>query len=449
MIRHPRPRLPRVVWAALGLLASSSAAGQVPPLAPQAPSDPRQGAHGEGWTQCYLEELAAPICERLEALRGLAFKHEVRVVRVEPAIFQVLAQSAAERDRGAWGPAADAIAAKLMGLVDGEVDLDALRIETLGRGEIALYDRDERACYVNEDAPLDVVRLVLAHELALALDEQYKAPRSDGPLGNSDALFAERAASSAVGLELVARWIRTQPEGADLERARAAIPDEWTASSPWLVWKPMVAEYAQGRAFLRRQGRPTVLGAPAHVRDLNTALAAPPRSSEQVLHPSKYWNPEKVDEPRSVSVSTEDLDETWSVTHEDTLGELGCAFLTTPFDERGDLDVSPLGLLGLRFTNRAAAGWGGDRYVLLEREGAALLAASTVWDSERDADEFLSALEQITEDIEAAQKHIAGYASSRVGFDAWRVGPDEVRFGGWVGLSSEAARSALAQLAFE
>jgi hypothetical protein len=43
---------------------------------------------------------------------------------------------------------------------------------------------------------------------------------------------------------------------------------------------------------------------------------------------------------------------------------------------------------------RAAEGWGGDRYVLLENDsGGRVLHWKTVWDTERDAQEFRDAYE--------------------------------------------------------
>jgi hypothetical protein len=42
----------------------------------------------------------------------------------------------------------------------------------------------------------------------------------------------------------------------------------------------------------------------------------------------------------------------------------------------------------MSYTNKAAEGWGGDRLVLLERGDERFLELVTVWDTEKDADEF-------------------------------------------------------------
>lgn len=107
----------------------------------------------------------------------------------------------------------------------------------------------------------------------------------------------------------------------------------------------------------------------------------PPLSSEQVLHPEKYF--EERDMPVAVDLAPvlayfDGLDnKDVKVVHEDTLGEFGI---------RSIFDV----LLPAGEAMDAAQGWDGDRFLgfLDKREDAQIIWFS-VWDTDEEADEFL------------------------------------------------------------
>ena len=140
----------------------------------------------------------------------------------------------------------------------------------------------------------------------------------------------------------------------------------------------------------------------------------PPRSSEQILHPEK-WHTHR-DDP--VAIAWPDLTAVlpgarWIAAGE--MGELGIRSLLRPIVERA-------------VASQAAAGWGGDRFVLYERgRGRRILVWITDWDSQADAAEFA-----------AATLHLAN------GLEAGRGGPRRV----WVvgGELAPAEREALAAL---
>ena len=167
----------------------------------------------------------------------------------------------------------------------------------------------------------------------------------------------------------------------------------------------LFGSYLVGAAFLARGDLQAVLTQPdnsAVGRNLSTAWKAPPRSSEQVLHPDRYWDPSHLDEPVIVDDA---VVERWlassgrQVVHRDTLGELLTALLTEPGGTRPPAErlASADG-----WTNQGASGWGGDRFFLLgSGEDRAAAAADlkdlqgvwiTAWDTVKDRDEFAGAL---------------------------------------------------------
>ena len=78
---------------------------------------------------------------------------------------------------------------------------------------------------------------------------------------------------------------------AELGAAQAKMPTTAISQAPPYVWKPLLGIYLQGQAFLRRQERLRIFGGGrAGVEDIERAFREPPRSTEQVLHPEKYWD---------------------------------------------------------------------------------------------------------------------------------------------------------------
>lgn len=112
----------------------------------------------------------------------------------------------------------------------------------------------------------------------------------------------------------------------------------------------------------------------------------PPSSSEQILHPEKLLG--KRDEPVDVRLKklVDSPPEGWKLAEEDVLGELGIRILLSTWSDKSSKNaVSPI---------LAASGWGGDRYYYLKnKSGDELLVWKTVWDSEKDAEEFAAAIE--------------------------------------------------------
>jgi len=118
------------------------------------------------------------------------------------------------------------------------------------------------------------------------------------------------------------------------------------------------------------------------VERINMLFEEPPVSSEQVLHPRKYWN-EPDDLP--VEIELEDLSlelgAGWSLTTDDVIGEWHLRYLLEHHGA-GQTEFEAL---------RGADGWGGDLLQLYENGNDALVILTTVWDTDEDAGEFQSA----------------------------------------------------------
>jgi len=214
--------------------------------------------------------------------------------------------------------------------------------------------------------------------------------------GNADAQMAYQAVVEGSGTSTMNQWMMQHlGKGISLKDLTGAseMDTGGLEDAPAALWKPMLMVYLRGAAFLNRSDNVGV-GQTGKIdrADLDRAFTDPPRSSEQILHPEKYWDPEQLDEPTAIKIDPAQLEAAgWHVVNQETLGEATLALVTAPESERGGLDASnPFKLMSTRYTNAAAAGWGGDRYVVLEKDGMTLFYLATLWDTDKDAAEFLA-----------------------------------------------------------
>jgi hypothetical protein len=230
-------------------------------------------------------------------------------------------------------------------------------------------------------SPAAVDESLLAHELTHALQDQhfdllklltakpFNFDRAEAAFAvvEGDAMNVQRRT------ERGAAWSRLTPEdAARIEDARfSAYRGEFGALFPPLLTETFIFRYRDGARLVETARQ---RGGEHAVDEL---FARPPASSEQVLHPEKYFADEA---PRGVGFDeTEFASAGWNAAAATPLGELGVRGLLLKSLSRGAAE-------------RAAAGWGGDRAYLFTRgAGAELFVWATAWDSPRDAQEFFRA----------------------------------------------------------
>lgn len=413
------------------------------------PQDPQPSA-----AQLELERSSARIARQLEKLRGREFVRPcaVRVASKEEFLAYALARS--EEALAPGELAASELLQKMLGLLPPDLDLMAITLEVLDEQVGGFYDPGQDTFYLMEGFEGPLVESILAHELTHALDDQLFDLDAGllNPDATLDALSAYHAISEGSGMVMMMRWMMAHPPAQSPDGAASFMPGtEALGNAPAAIWKPLMFAYLQGMAFLE-QGR-RILRRQDRSIDANAALdqafLAPPRSTEQVLHPEKYWDPEQLDEPRAVRQRSEDLGEEWQELARETLGELQLALVVA---EPLKIDfANPAALLGLSYTHPAAAGWDGDEALLLAREdGAKLLSWGLVLDSEEDARELFAALEMTRARIATGLGQLAG-AEQPSGFEFW-IDPDRadcVRLVSFTGLGHDEALTLARSLLLE
>jgi hypothetical protein len=263
-------------------------------------------------------------------------------------------------------------------LLPPDTDLRALRARVLEENVAGFYDErpGRRRLYaVSEDRTFSPMnQVVLAHELRHALQDQYEDLHSVLDADVSD--FDDRRLAWTSLLEgdatlVMERFVRLRlgalgvAVGSEADTAALGAPGLFDVpGAPPVVRDQLVEPYLAGLAFARTLW---TRGGSAAMRQ---AWKRPPDSTEQVLHPGKYFARER---PRSVEPSVRPPGGSRLVSR----GVLGEMLLRTLVEEGG---------------GPATEGWGGDSWRLWDVRGRTALAWRSEWDLAKDAAEFHAAL---------------------------------------------------------
>ncbi|MFT4539926.1 MAG: hypothetical protein ACI841_004423 [Planctomycetota bacterium] len=408
-------------------------------------------ARAEFWTDAEFETNALEIAGQIEELVGHSFPEAVALEVVDRSTFVDRMRSEQERIVPSNEVHLRAQVAKLLGMLPGGYDLsellDAIRSDARG----GFYETATGSMIMLRGVAGPVARVVMASEFARAMTQQlFDASDSKEAPTNADRRLARKAVLTGNSLSVFGRWMeRHLPPLApldyllfDLQIGNAAYDD-----APPYIWRPAEGLWRRGESFLRRTN--VVEPRPSAMREADIArvLSNPPRSTEQLLHPVKYWKDARRDEPRDLSWHVGVLSDGWSVISRDTLGEMYLGIMTlAPEDRTLRGEASMLELLSTRYTTDAADGWDGDRYLLLEKEQAQLVSLVTVWDSPAEAREFQDAVIDLEPLISESKTGMEGSDPALAGFEVEYDGRDRVTINSWHGLSRVELESLLTEL---
>jgi hypothetical protein len=343
-------------------------------------------------------ERLANLLHQAETWRGLTAKHPVASRTLAETDLAAAVAAAIRKDLPPGEMHSLEAALKAFGLVPESLDL-AVFLPKLLTGEIAgYYDPETKALSLvrrSGSAPgAPAEDMVLVHELTHALQDQYfdlAAFAEADPL--SDAAAARQAlveGDATLTMLSAALGKRIEDlEGAEKLLAAAGSLDmpgspELAAAPPYLR-ETLLFSYVQGNLFclrVRQAGGQALLD--------RAFRSDPPRSTEQILHPEKWIF--RRDDPVAVEVPD--------------LAAALPGFVPAAEGDMGELAVRILLREGLKDEARAtaaAAGWGGDRFAVYEKDGRRLLAWVTAWDSAADAAEFATAARQLGADWHVEQ----------------------------------------------
>jgi hypothetical protein len=260
------------------------------------------------------------------------------------------------------------------------------------------YDPERDTFFVLNDMPSATAPVFVAHELTHALDDQrfnldalIDGVKDDDDRGAAISAVAEGSATVVMSLftaqELAAGRLEARAFS-DFQASEAGRAAKLRAAPP-VLQRSLLGPYMLGQAFLLHGHADRLTSfIPA---DADRCFKDPPLSTEQIIHPEKYWDAASRDLPQPVRVG--DLAQTlgpgWKLAGAGTLGELLLAVLTG----LGGVDIGSVNALApVSWTTRAASGWGGDVFQHYTKGERSLTLIASVWDTKRDAQEFEAAV---------------------------------------------------------
>ncbi len=330
---------------------------------------------------------------KLVAVRGLSFRQPVPVEAVTVAQARTMLDRELHAQYSTEELATLSRVYALLGLVPAGTDLERAYLDLYSAQIAGFYDPIERRMVLVEGVVTPdfttrllegVMRrdfageLVLAHELTHALQDQYYGlDFGRNNLGEDDAQLARHAVyegdATLAGFAAVLGQLK--PGAAvSLAHKLEGIPGAMARAYPEIpaaVRETVVFQYVAGVNFVswayQRAGWEGV----------NALLAHPPVSTEQVLHPDKYFI--HAEYPLSIHVAglASYVRDGWQVVENATVGEFLIRVLGEQF------------LSGAR-AQAVAAGWDGDRLVAFTHGTDVALAWLTAWDNETEAAEFFA-----------------------------------------------------------
>ncbi|MFN2511257.1 MAG: hypothetical protein ABR568_07405 [Pyrinomonadaceae bacterium] len=271
------------------------------------------------------------------------------------------------------------LALKKLGLVPPEFQYRSFVVKLLTEQVAGYYDPKAQQFYLADWIELEGQKPVMAHELTHALQDQHFNLRrfEKWPKGNSDAELAAHALIEGDATLAMTLYMAKNPLVA-LAFIRllggSNMASEQIKQAPRAIRESLLFPYEQGSEWATRVYK---RGGWASV---SQAFGKLPLSTEQILHPEKYF----------------DYETPLKVTLPDVRTLLGTGWKRIDYDINGEWSFY---LILDQFLNasaesrRAAAGWAGDRYALYEgpKPGNVFIVQVTVWDTQNDAREFFDA----------------------------------------------------------
>jgi hypothetical protein len=328
------------------------------------------------------DQIVAGIESSVQQIRELTKKSDVKQEILTPAQLTAQIQASFDASNPPALVAANERVEKALGLFPVDASLKDLYVQLLSSQVAGLYDPDTKTMdVVSKSGQLGPIEQIsYAHEFDHALQDQNFGLNKLGlnDTSNSDRALARLSLPEGDATLLMSIWAQKNLSvGQLLQMAAEASDPSQTAilnSMPDDLKETLLFPYEQGLTWVSDI---QALGGWAAV---DAAYANPPDSTEQILHFDKWASheaPIAVTIPASLPAK---LGAGWTMPLTDTLGEL-----------QFRIWLEQVGKVAATEAVAAAAGWGGDRIALVEKDSTFGIAIITKWDTPSDATEFAAA----------------------------------------------------------
>jgi len=345
------------------LLGLASVLGPRGAGAQQAAPAPPPGAPSAA-TNAEFSAAADEVLLRMSKITGLKLRSPLKKTLRSRAEIHAYVIKQMNEDKNPAERYAGERSAEAFGLLPKGFDLDNFMIDLLTEQIAGLYDPESHEFYIADWIPLADQRVVMAHELTHALEDQHfeieKWVKAARP--NDDAELARESVLEGSAMAAMLDYM-LQDTGHSLRELPDIDPSTLVgdlAGSPMLQKAPpflkdaLIFPYFGGLtfsvAFLKTTGWDALPG----------VFAKPPASTQQIMHPEIYREG-KVPAALSLPALDKNLGADWIKLDENLMGEFGWKEILKQF--LGEEKAKPL-----------SSAWDGDRYVLYEQKQTKRLA---------------------------------------------------------------------------
>jgi len=281
---------------------------------------------------------------------------------------------------------------KKTGLLPEKTDYEKLVVNLLTEQVQGFYDPEERMLFIASWLPMSAQEEVMMHEITHALQDQHfdlqAKFRANRNSDNDDYLLAQQAlfegdatvAALQFTIEPFKRHFSELPDLAfimetQMEAEMSSSPV--LASTPRFLRETLIFPYGYGASFLQAIWKQN-----PSWEAVNKIYSDMPASSEQIMHPEKYYGTRDNPKPVNAAAKAAKLGEEWKIPYKSVFGEFMLGQM---------LELH----LNKDRARRAATGWGGDEVLLLQNAaGQNVVWIETEWDTADDAEKFFDAMDE-------------------------------------------------------
>ena len=332
-----------------------------------------------------LKQIAQKALKKVERMRNQTLSAPLKMgVKSRDQVLKFVTQRLADE----YGPQkvrAEGWLLKDQGLIPEALDYGAFVTKLLTEQIAGFYDHTRQELHIADWLPAAVQEPVMAHEIFHAIQDQEWG---GGKLLDSKKFGHDQILAHAALLEGDATIVMLNYSGGTdmsqssfgINMVAASLPMQMSsgqyptmASAPDYLKQSLIFPYQQGLLFVA-----ALRQAKLSWDEIRAVYQDPPSSTEQILHPKKYYA--KKDQPSAVKVPHDLLK----------------GFKAEWFGATGEFHARQLLLQRLETVDaiEGASGWDGDYTVVLTKGDARVTLTHSVWDSAAEAREFARALKQ-------------------------------------------------------
>ena len=325
-----------------------------------------------------------PLAEQLTKISGMPLRHPVPCDFISKEKIKEFLNKRIKEVAKPEDLRAEELTLKKFGLVPADFDLAKNTVELLTEQAAAFYDYDKKKLFITDTTSSESQEPVLSHEIAHAIaDQNYNLSKFIKAGRKSD----DGASARLAVMEGQATWLMSellaQKSGQSLKTSPSLLAMMSGATdggagqypvfdnSPLYLRLTLVFPYTKGMLFqhalFERDGK----------NAFPEVFLKPPLSTQQIMHPDKYFAGVKPTEP---DLPKADLGKGYKSLVGGSLGELEHAVMLEQYS-------------GKQVAGELAPHWRGCTFEIMEnrKSGRAVLYYAVEWDSEDSARQYFAA----------------------------------------------------------